>query len=66
MTVPSVTFPIPQEHVKVTSDMLARHLSELSREAVITQGLLRMVRSLCPHPNAKNESCPDCGEDWHD
>jgi hypothetical protein len=66
MAIPQVTFPLTQEQVKETHEMLYKHLRGLQADARITQELLKTVQQFCSHPNKARCSCPDCGADWGD
>jgi len=66
MSVPAVTFPLEQDQVKSTYEMLYKHLRGLQADIHITQELMKMIRTFCKHPNKGRSSCPDCGADWGD
>ena len=64
MSVPSVTFPIEQEQVKATFEMLRKHLLGLQADTKVTQELMKVLRTFCSHPHKTKFNCSDCGESW--
>jgi len=66
MSVPQVTFPLEQSQIKDVHERVLAHLRGLQADVHLTQELLRTISRFCKHPNARHNSCPDCGADWGD
>jgi Rieske Fe-S protein len=60
MTIPSVTFPIPQDKIKEEADRVRQALSGLNAELSITREIYRTIQTICQH---KGCPCIKCGYD---
>jgi len=61
MPVPSVSFPMDQEHVKDARLRLVAAPTTLEEELRAIRVLLQTITTFCKHPSPAGSMCVDCG-----
>lgn len=65
MTIPSVTFPVKQENIKSTAELLKKELMQLATDRYAIEMMLTLLQRMCVH-TFQSGACVHCGTQKHD